>query len=1168
VADEVSLTNLGSITGVVTAEVDGSPIRGTCVTATGSDGSAAGLSYTDDRGRYVLGNLALGAYVVGFNTCHATEHEAEYYENSNDASTAKRVTIAADRSAQHVDAALAGSSVPAPAPTTEPADGARPAPSAGSFSAAGMGGITGTVTSDSSGLPVADICVRAIGEGSVDVTVLSDASGEYEIPGLFVGEYQVSFAACLTGTYAPEFFDDVQNPQDATPVIVEDSTTTPDIDAGLAPTGRVTGTVTADAGGAGLAGICVWAAAESGFASSTQTTTDGTYELTGLPSGPHQVRFYDCTSGVYAGEIYDDLPGSASPTVVSVVAGETTLGIDAGLSPGGRISGVVTGEETGLPLANICVYASGSVLPYCTLTDADGAYEIGSLAPGQYKVSFYDFFNQDYVREWYEDVDFDEALLVPVTVGTTTGGIDAVLAPAGHVSGVVTADDSGLPLPGICVFAQSGTSSESDRTDENGAYDVGGLADGTALVQFYDCTRSHDHLGEYYDDTIDFAQADLVTVTAGATTSGIDASLARAGHITGTVTSDETGLPVADLCVNASGGSFASGQTDQDGAYDLGGLTAGSYVVQFSECFGGGSYISEYYDDTTDYGQAEPVVVTAGATTSGIDASLARAGHITGTVTSDETGLPLASICVSILSSTGGGGFAQTGVDGSYDAGGLAAGMYTVFFYECSGSGGHVAEYYDDTTDPAQADPVTVTAGATTSGIDAGLAAAGHITGTVTADDTGLPLANICVGTVSNGSGVSAQTGADGTYDLGGLAPGSYLVTFQECSFDGDYLFEYFDDTTDFEEADAVTVGAGATTTGIDASLATAGHITGTVTSDDTGLPLANICVLASEDGGTAGSFRLTASDGSYDLAGLPTGGYVVELSDCNALGYATEYFDDVRSRAMATPVPVTAGEITAGIDAGMGLGASPGDFDGNGTTDVGVFRPSVGGWYLQGQDTVFFGLPGDIPVPADYDGDGITDRAVFRPAVGGWYIEDQPTVFYGLSGDVPVPGDYDGDGDDDPAVYRSDVGGWYVHDQPTEFHGLSTDTPVPADYDGDGTTDIAVFRPEVGGWYIAGHDPIFLGLSSDTPVPGDYDGDGVDEPAVYRNGEWIILNQATVYLGLGTDTPVPGDYDGDRAIEPAVFRPDTGAWYIQDQPVTYHGLDGDVPTPKRPTAG
>jgi len=42
--------------------------------------------------------------------------------------------------------------------------------------------------------------------------------------------------------------------------------------------------------------------------------------------------------------------------------------------------------------------------------------------------------------------------------------------------------------------------------------------------------------------------------------------------------------------------------------------------------------------------------------------------------------------------------------------------------------------------------------------------------------------------------------------------------------------------------------------------------------------------------------------------------------------------------------------------------------------------------------------------VPGDYNGDGVTDVAIYRPATGEWYVRGQFTVQWGASGDIPVP--------------------------------------------------------------------------------------------------------------------------------------------------------------------
>ena len=197
--------------------------------------------------------------------------------------------------------------------------------------------------------------------------------------------------------------------------------------------------------------------------------------------------------------------------------------------------------------------------------------------------------------------------------------------------------------------------------------------------------------------------------------------------------------------------------------------------------------------------------------------------------------------------------------------------------------------------------------------------------------------------------------------------------------------------------------------------------------------------------------------------------------------------------------------------------------------------------------------MNGDVPVPGDYDGDGISDLAVYRPASGVWFIKLSATGFttsasfqWGLSSDAPVPGDYDGDGKTDLAVFRPASGTWFILQSTT---GYATSVSFQWGQIGDAPTT---------------HNPIAYAMEATAQGAGsalasltrssDLDGDGRSDLTVYRpsTGTWFSLKSSANYgtstvfnLGVSTDLPVTGDFDGDGRTDAAAFTPATGIWSI-----------------------
>ena len=142
-------------------------------------------------------------------------------------------------------------------------------------------------------------------------------------------------------------------------------------------------------------------------------------------------------------------------------------------------------------------------------------------------------------------------------------------------------------------------------------------------------------------------------------------------------------------------------------------------------------YLDQCYDNVNWNGESTPsgattVPVTAGSITSGVNAALATAGAISGTV-DDASSHPLDGVAVDVYSTSGTDLEAtSTGSNGTYSVVGLATGSYDVCFgvytYEEPTGGSSTTGYldqcyknvnWDGTSTPSGATAVPVTAGST-----------------------------------------------------------------------------------------------------------------------------------------------------------------------------------------------------------------------------------------------------------------------------------------------------------------------------------------------------------------------------------------------------------------------------------------------------------------------
>ena len=800
--------------------------------------------------------------------------------------------------------------------------------------------IEGTVTSAVTKTPIPDVEVCAGRFVYEQKCVSTGVDGTYVVPAPAVPVHVEFNAPSGSGLVSRTFYNGAYTPSQATELTVPVGEVFTGIDEELLPEGRVEGVVTNASTKVPIDGVEVCASPSAAWPEEptcVSTNAEGVYEFSGLAPVSYTVKFKP--GGL---NYLPETPQRYYERGAQVSAGGTTANVDAALPEGAQIGGRVTSAATGLPVSGVQACATGfgpALETKCAKTDAEGNYLIDGLETSSYYVSFWP--ERPYVGQRYDD-----AKPMWVNQGETLAGINAGVLIGTTISGDVTSASTGKPMEAgeieVCLSERvkeefdgmaprEETSGYCTDPNQNGEYQITGVATSTDQIEFHPKSNDYEYENQYWNHVGVSTESTELHTTAGENITGIDAALqAKYGVITGTVIDAVSKAAIGEIwvCALQVGGSQAERctKTDANGRYTITGLKSGEYTVEFYS-YPSTRYPVRYYGGEHTLSEAQHVKVSAGVTTSEIDAELVEpestGSHVRGVVSSASSGQPIAGmeVCAYDAAEEAGlfGRCATTEAGGEYSISGLSSGEYLVEFSSPYGSGlNYETQYYNGVASPEKATAVTVGPETVDIGIDARMREGGRIGGEVTDASTSAPIQGIlvCAYAEQEELGACASTGQNGQYTIAGLPAGDYDVEFSVPSESAlDYVRQYFDGQGSAKAATLVPVTIGERSAGINAKLQPGGRISGRVTAVGSG-PLSNVLVCALSSPSEAVACALTESNGEYAIAGVPAGGYVIGFDA--AKPYKVQYYNDQATYAAAQPVQVVLGTDTSDIGAVM----------------------------------------------------------------------------------------------------------------------------------------------------------------------------------------------------------------------------------------------------------
>ena len=686
------------------------------------------------------------------------------------------------------------------------------------------------------------------------------------------------------------------------------------------------------------------------YISQTWTDASGDYSFPNLAAGDYYVTvqdYYDSYLNVmwsaFGTENCNSWCQADFDNEINLADAVSFVDVDIDVEVGGTVSGNVT--SGGSPIDGLYVTVIESDYNYSVgvPTNAGGDFMASGLPAGDYFVVVQNY-DDLYIDAIWSTIGTEICIncqpdvdnLFNVALGATQPGIDLSLTVGATLTGRISDATTAAAVETLQVSLYDPTATFYGNFftvfDGSGNYTLNGIPQGNYKIYLEpDINVVNEYVPEIYNNIpcnlcgtmLLNGAGDVVALTNGATTSGIDFALNKGASISGAIL-NETHLPetlqefALIYVFNASNRliatQFLSGTNNDplfNGAYKIGGLLPGTYFVQGGD-LGREFFQRELYNDVRcpwsgcdRGGGGTAVVLGASEQRLGINFLLEYGGKISGTVTDALSGLPINS-----------------------------TGNEYVQFYDSSGQVAGGAAIRPDGTYTAQ---------------------------------RALPPGTYSVRTGSMFTGTFSPPYVMQKYD----ATGNIDCPGVTCDLTaGNVVVPAY---TRLSPRDPVQEAINATVTGIDFALSPAFSFSGTITELGSANPIADVHVLVFDDSGNFANWATTDAVGGFTVSGLPAGTYYAITNNGSNLPFMGFFPQEVGGWIDilfdGTPCPGSACDVTTGTP--IVLGGSPVI---NGSTEPVLDFGLLAGGTITGQVNTF-----GSQLPASYvDVNVFNDQGAF----------------------------------------------------------------------------------------------------------------------------------------------------------------------------------------------